>query len=244
MSPYPLARRVASAVVLLAALFIAPPWVSSPAAAEEPAAATAGWAVDHGASVFAVITHKDGVAARLAHNHLVTAGEVDAELVFDPEAPESAGFRFEAPVEALQVDDPAAQAKWFPRIAELGLLDEEFTEVDAKDRAKIRKSMLSRKQLDVESYPTLSGATAAIKRDSEGLYVVELELTVKGQAASRPVSARYSVDGDRLRVEAWGRFEFTDFGIKPYSAMLGAVKNANGFHVFLQLEASRTEPGR
>ncbi|MEM8997716.1 MAG: YceI family protein [Acidobacteriota bacterium] len=237
MSPCTFARRVASIVALVAV----PLAVAPAAVAQEPAGAPAAWTVDQDASVFAVITHKDGVAARLAHNHLVVAEDVDAELVFDPESPESAGFRFEAPVEGLAVDDPAAQSKWFPRIAELGLLDEEFSEVDAKDRAKIRKSMLGRKQLDAESYPGLSGATAAIKRDSEGLYVVELELTVKGQAASRPVSARYSVDGDRLRVEAWGRFEFTDFGIKPYSAMLGAVKNANGFHVFLQLEASRAE---
>ncbi|MEM1178245.1 MAG: YceI family protein [Acidobacteriota bacterium] len=197
------------------------------------------WTLDPEASVFAVITHKDGVAAKLAHNHLVTAHDVTAELAFDPGAPEASSLRFETPVEALQIDEPSEQARWYPRIAELGLLDEEFSEIDAGKRDKIRGSMLGRKQLDARTHATLSGATGAIKKDSEGLYVVELELTIKGQPASRPISARYRVDGERLVIEGWGRFEFTDFGIKPYSAMLGAVKNANGFHVYLQLEATR-----
>ncbi len=35
----------------------------------------------------------------------------------------------------------------------------------------------------------------------------------------------------RLEELALGTFDFTDFGIKPYSAFLGAVKNQDAFHV-------------
>ena len=198
------------------------------------------WNIDQEASVLAVITHKDGVAARLAHNHIVTAQDVDATLVFDPADPMSIEFHFTAPTMKLRIDDPADQQRWYPAIEKLGILDEAFSEVDADDRADIHETMTSRKQLDAGKHATL-GARLASKPAIDGEnFSVQLELEVKGQKVSRGVKGSFQLDGSKLIVEAAGEFNFTEFGIKPYSAMLGAVKNSDRFHVFLHLEASPT----
>ena len=60
---------------------------------------------------------------------------------------------------------------------------------------------------------------------------------VRGKRAERPARVRYTYREGKLEVEALGEFFFTDFGIKPYSAMLGAVRNRDRFHVYLLLTA-------
>ena len=60
---------------------------------------------------------------------------------------------------------------------------------------------------------------------------------------TRPVAASYRWSGDRITGEALGRFHFTDFGIKPYSAGLGTVKVADEFQVYVHLEAVEPKPG-
>ncbi len=57
---------------------------------------------------------------------------------------------------------------------------------------------------------------------------------------AKPVPARYELADGILTIEAIGAFNFTDFGIKPYSAFLGAVKNEDEFHVYVNLSARST----
>jgi hypothetical protein len=70
---------------------------------------------------------------------------------------------------------------------------------------------------------------------TEPAWAVDLELEVHGQAVTRPLAARLTRDVDAVIVEALGTFRFSDFGIQPYSAMLGAVKNDDLFHVYVHL---------
>jgi hypothetical protein len=68
---------------------------------------------------------------------------------------------------------------------------------------------------------------------------VTVALTVRGVRSEAPVRARMDVEGDQVRVEAYGAFRFTDFGIEPYRAFLGAVRNRDTFHLYLRLVAER-----
>ncbi|MCG8463033.1 MAG: hypothetical protein MI919_42665 [Holophagales bacterium] len=206
-------------------------------AAEDGARA---YEVDREASVFAVITHKAGLAARLAHDHLVVAGDVESELRFDPSAPDRARFTLTAPSASLVVDDPAAQARWGPRIVELGILEQVFGELSEGDRRKIHESMVGKKQLRVEEYPRIRAEVLGITEggSTPGFpYTIHLEMEVVGKSSKGFLAGRYELEGERLVVEAFGELRFTDFGIEPYSAMLGAVRNDDPFHLFLYLEA-------
>jgi len=203
-------------------------------------------------SVLAIVTHKAGFASGLAHNHLVVATGYDAEFALDPESLATTRFELRARVKDLIVDDPKMQAEWYPRINGLGILDEPFGDVSDGDRRKIRDSMLGKKQLDAESFPELSATLISVREltpppAGEGLpWRVTVALEVHGKRVERELEARYGVEGGRVSVEAFGVFRFSDLGIKPFSAFLGAVKNQDDFHVYARVvadEAANPRPG-
>jgi hypothetical protein len=128
---------------------------------------------------------------------------------------------------------------WHPRFVELGILDRPLDELSDDTREKIRRTMLSERQLDAEAFPTISARIAAITQERTTMgpvdfpYLVALELTVRGTAVTRPLAARYENRDGTIRIEGVGTYRFSDFGIRPYSAMLGAVRNRDEFHVYV-----------
>lgn len=195
-------------------------------------------------SVFAVVTHKGGMAAGLAHNHLIAADGYKVRLTCAPDAPETVSFEIELDAFDLLVDDPTLQEKWYPRLELAGILDEPFKEVSSKDRDKIRASMLGPKQLDAREHPKIHARLVGLVPrktkvgDLETSWLGELIFEVKGRAIIQPVVAAAAWNDGRLEVEAVTAFTFSDFDIKPFSAMLGAVKNRDQFHVYVRFMAS------
>ncbi len=221
--------RIAAALVALAAV---------------GTATAATYRVDPEGTVLAIVTHKAGIAAGLAHEHLVAAGAYDAALELDPANLEAARFEVTIPVADLVVDRHDLHERWYPRLHELGIRSEPFPEVSDKDRAKIRKSMLSDGQLDAGAHPEIRASVLRIARrpagdDPAGMpFVVRLALEVRGVRVERDVDASCRVEGGRVEVEARGSFRFTEFGIQPYSALLGAIRNADPFDVYVHLAAA------
>jgi len=225
--------------------------------AERPASRDEAWELLPEESILAVVTRRAGPAARLAHDHLVVATGYRTILVFSRDAPEESRFSAELPTEGLVVDDPGEKDRWQGRLQDLGILDSPFGGTSPGDRDRIRMEMLARGQLDADGHPEIRvRLTTARPRDSDDPdmvpaervgdfpWVAEVELTVRGRTASTPVAARYEMTGGdtgeaRLRVEATGSLRFTELGIEPYSAFLGAVRNADRFHLYLMLEARR-----
>lgn len=197
--------------------------------------------VDPLQSVFAIVTHKAGFASPLAHNHFIFPSEYAAEARRTSEALENVQFRIDFPVTALVVDDPEAQARWFPRLQAVDILDEPFKGISAEDRAKVRQAMLSEKQLDAERFPRMQAEVKSIRSEPsrqgelQCTHVVTLAFTVHGQTVTRELPARIEDNGDTGRVELTGRYRFTEFGIEPYSAFLGAVKVKDEFDLYVNL---------
>jgi len=213
------------------------------------------WTVDPARSTFAVLTHKDGVAARLAHDHLVVARNPRCVLDFDPAAPETAQLSVVVPVLALEIDADEERAKHQERLTLLGALTEPFEPVDDDDREKIRASMLAPKQLFAERYPEVkaelvslaprgAGGGAASARVALG-WNAKVRIEVRGVAIETTVPVRFEVvdgpSGRELHGELLGELRFTEFGIEPYSALLGAVKVADLFHLWVDLVATPAE---
>ena len=148
---------------------------------------------------------------------------------------------FSVYAEDLVVDDPDLRDLWYPRLKELGILDEPPGNLTEKDRRKIRGAMLGKRQLAAESHPTLRARIVLVQDSapetggSDFPYLVGLALTVRDTTVTETVKARFESRGGTIEIEAFGTFRFTDFGIKPYSAMLGAVKNQDEFHVFASI---------
>jgi hypothetical protein len=195
-----------------------------------------------GDSTFAVITHKAGFASGAAHNHLVAAAGYRATLAFDAAAPLASRFELKLSSDRLAVDPWDLEQALYPRFEQLGILDQPFSEVADKDRQKIRESMLAKGQLDAAGSPEIVARVTEVREQAathgevEFPYAVMLELEVRGRKVVKPVAGRYQVTGGVLTVEAVGSFRFTDFGIEPFSAFLGAVKNQDAFHVYVNLK--------
>ena len=89
------------------------------------------------------------------------------------------------------------------------------------DRADIRKSI--RGLLDTARYPSITF-------ESSGLRGVQRDLSVEGEltirAATRPVRVRGSIDesSGKPQLRATAQVLQSEWGIKPYSAFLGALK--------------------
>lgn len=214
-----------------------------------PAVSAAEWTVDRDASLFAVVTHKEGVAAGLAHEHFVVATDFQAVLqeggLFEEGSDAPASFRLEVAADSLKVDDPSLASRWQQPLLDRELIGEPFAELSDKDRRKIRSSMLGRTQLDAESHPTIRAELSEIRSAEEGSYTGTLSLTVRGETASREIEFGLEVDPEApsegrktWRAEVSASFEFGEFGIEPYSAMLGAIRVSKTFHVFAVVVAT------
>ncbi|MDZ4859891.1 MAG: YceI family protein [Candidatus Hydrogenedentes bacterium] len=200
------------------------------------------YTVDHDKSVFAVVTHKEGVASKLAHDHLVYPSSLKTTLEIPEDGFEKAAFSLSFNVTDLVADEPEAQRKWFPLIAEAKVLSEPFKAVGAKDRETVREHMLARNQLDAAAHPKISAKLLSVRKaePDEKVYkfVARVALTVKGKTVERDCRASYAIEAAQTVIEVHGKFKFTEFGIKPYSAFLGAVKNTDEFDVVAHIAAN------
>jgi hypothetical protein len=114
-------------------------------------------------AVFAVVTGKGGAAKGMAHNHFIVAPSPKAALAYDAADPTRSTFTIEVAVKSLQVDPFDLEKKHYGRLAELGLVAEEFADVGEKDRGKIRASMVDKGQLNEAKFPAIKARVVRIE---------------------------------------------------------------------------------
>lgn len=229
------ARRSRLAPLLVAAVVAAPA-----AASAEP------WRVDLERSTFAVLTARAGVAARLAHDHLVVARGPRCELDFDPADPAATRLACVQPVLALDADPTAERARLAPRLELLGVRSGALPPVDDDDRAEIRAAMLAADQLFADRFPEIRAELVSlVRRGGDGNARVALgwdariRLTLRGETVETTAPARFELDGELLTAELVAELRFTDFRVEPYSGVLGTVRVADLFHLYVELVATR-----
>ena len=176
----------------------------------------------------------------------MVARSPEVELEFDAEMPLETRFSLAVEVDDLVADDPELQSAWNARILELGILGGPMEELSEKNRRKVGDAMRGKKQLDAARYPRLTaelgGLIEAPTRhgDTEFPLRADLKVEIHGETRIVPAAVAYEWDGDCLTVEAVATAKFSDFGIRPYSAMLGAVKNLDEFHFLVVFAACPT----
>ena len=78
------------------------------------------------------------------------------------------------------------------------------------------------------------GASAA---GAEGAWNLLLRLTIRDRTLERKLAAVWSEKEDVLTAETFAELRFSDFGIQPYSTMLGAIRNDDRFHLYVNVVA-------
>jgi len=201
------------------------------------------YSIEQGSAAFLIVTKKEGVASGFAHDHLIAAHQFSAMIQAPEGKPEAGSFKLTTQAKNLVVDAPEDQKKHFPRLQELGVQKTAFSALSESDRAEIRKNMLAEGQLNASEFPAIEAQVVSLARKPLSFqgraftHTAEVRITVKGKAVTKKLPANVSVSGKELKVEVVGPYTFSEFGISPYSAMLGAVRNADGFHLYVSFTA-------
>jgi polyisoprenoid-binding protein YceI len=195
-------KYVAPAIVLLMVALLLPARLQ----AEE-------YTVDPARSELAVQLFKAGIAAALAHDHIIRAAKFTGEISYDPERISTGSIRIEARADSLKADEPAIRKKY-------GLPGS----LRDADRRRIQSTMESSRQMDVASYPAMSFQATRAEKQSEGRYFVTGDLMLHGTTRSVTFPITVTRKDENVRGRASFAFKQSDFGIEPYGAFLGTVR--------------------
>lgn len=184
-------------------------------------------------SLLGVVTYKEGLASGFAHNHFVVAQSFQAEGDFDVANPAASKLTLTVSVNAMSIDESASYQTWLPLLKAENIL-EEASKLSDSDRKDIRENMLSKSQLDGEGFPTITGTLSHVSKKGEGAWNGTLDLTIRGNKVSRSVPLKVE-NGSETTVLINEKYNFSDFKIDAYSAMLGAIRVKNNFTLIVKL---------
>jgi polyisoprenoid-binding protein YceI len=164
-----------------------------------------------------VRTTKAGLGGKLAHDLTLEARRWSGSVTFDKADLAASIIEVSVAAMSLVVIDSFGGVKPLS---------------DADRKAIVRN--INEKVLQTNKYPDITFRSTAI-RGTADTYTVTGDLTITG--TTRPVSLAVTVDeGGQVTVRA--KVAQTEFGIKPYSAMLGALKVSDE----VQIDATLTLP--
>jgi polyisoprenoid-binding protein YceI len=175
-----------------------------------------------------VFVHKDGIAARLAHNHIIYADKFEGKMTFDPENHRKNRIRVVVDAKSLVPDSPVLIKKY-------GV----DNDASLSDRTEIEKTMKGPLQLDVKKFPRIVFDGGLSKPIVNGQTEISGRLTLHG--VTRKIRVPATIDDAPHFVRGTARIplKLTDFGITPYSAFLGAIKIKNEVELMVDVFANK-----
>ncbi len=170
------------------------------------------FAIDPAASVVAMLVRRGGKLSGFGHVHVITSGS-EAGRVWLGTTPDLSGFEVRLPVSEFVVDDPQARAAAGPEFA---------AKVPEDARTGTRQNMLGPDVLDAARYPEVVVSSAGPLSDPPPS-TLKVRIVVHGaqQEIEVPVEAR--VDASAMTAKGSFRIRQSDFGIKPFSIVGGAI---------------------
>lgn len=148
-----------------------------------------------------VFTYKEGLLSKIAHDLQIRVEHFDVDV---DEATHAVHARFDPG--SLKVLGAVKDGKIDPG------------ELSDGDKEKIRHNITD-DVLHTKEHPQITFHSTSVTREGEG-YRIEGELMLHGKA--RPIVATAKAEGDKFATEVW--LNQPDFKIKPFTAMLGALK--------------------
>ena len=228
----------ASTVIIAAALLIGCPTATRPPSPSQPQpVSSAPRPSVQGATIYEVnpqpskvhiLVFRGGTLSRFGHNHVMSVQQLHGRVWTHPTLARS-GFEFAFPVAQLVVDDPAARREEgsdFP------------PEIPEKDRQGTRGNMLREEVLDAEHFPEVSLKSVSIGGTADHPNVTA-RITIRDASHDVSLTPTIRVEGKRLSVT--GEFDIlqSEFGIKPFTAALGALAVQDRLRVKFSVVAER-----
>jgi len=207
--------------------------VPAPAAepVPEPAPAPVRYRLDPAAGQLMVQVSKvhGTVAAGFAHDHIVVARGWTGSVTWSATDASACVVDIRVPVDQLEVDAPAMRAQ-------VGL------EGDLGDgtRQDVRQHMLEEDQLDGAHHPEISFHASSCS-GTEGPVTVTGTLEIHGVARSVSAPMTVAPGPDGFRAQGSLQLRTSDFGITPFTALLGTVRVADELTLTVDVVGSRSQ---
>jgi polyisoprenoid-binding protein YceI len=184
------------------------------------------WTVDAAASEIRVLVYRAGALARLGHNHVIT-GAIEGEIHRGART-ETSGFRLRIPLDALQVDLPAARADEGQRFA---------APISDNARAGTRTNLLGPAVLDAAEFPEIRIESLALEGPRWNPRVTA-RLLLRGEWHQLSFPAAVVEQGQRMVIVATLRLSQAALGMAPFSALGGSLQVADELDVRLRIVAA------
>ncbi len=168
---------------------------------------------------FALEVEKTGLMSGKKHRFLFE--RYRGRLSFDAESPERSSVELVVEAQSITCKD---------------------TWVKAEQIVKIEKAARE-EMLAAERYPQIVFRTEAVMRKSEDEFELRGGLTIRDRTVPVTVSARrLPTQGMRLRFQGSATVRLKDYGLKPPSALLGAIGTKNEMRLEFVVSAEPEEP--
>ncbi|WP_082616172.1 YceI family protein [Massilia sp. Root418] len=220
----PAARAAAPAVAKPPA---SRPSQAQPAATPAPASAPGSQAegaplkIDSGASRIVAVVRRGGLFARLGHDHVVASRHIEGQASAPAQGkPGSTRFRFR--LDQMTVDESALRA-------EAGM--ESTPAADAI--AGTRNNMLT-KVLDADKYPYVEVAAVTTPQGP-----LQADITLHGVTRRYAIPAVLTARPDGISASGTLMLKQSDFGIKPFAVMGGALAVQDELELRFAISAKR-----
>lgn len=180
--------------------------------------------VDAAASQLRIYVFRGGTAARLGHNHVITAPQLQGHLKL-PDDPKQAQFSLRVRFDQLQIDDPALRAQTGDAFAGVRSVDD----IDGTGR-NLRKSVAA------DRYPEVVVNSLSVAGDWP-LLVADIAVTLHGVTRTQPVVLLVRRGASALQIRGSFAIRQSDFGIKPFSVLGGVMAVQDALAIEFELSA-------
>jgi polyisoprenoid-binding protein YceI len=171
------------------------------------------YTLDPHASVIRIYVFRGGVAARLAHNHVLAAPKFTGFFYLSPAGTSASRFDLEFRLDQLEIDNPAYRAVLGPAFASV---------LSPEDVAGVRKHMLGEENMQADRFPFVRIHSLQISGDGTK-FAAKVQVQMHGQ--KREMWVPLDVEGLPQRLSVTGAMVLrqTDFGAHPYSVLNGLI---------------------
>jgi len=207
-----------------------PPAGPAPAA---PVAAHRGvpYEVAAAESLLSIRVYKAGTLAAAGHNHLIASHEL-AGTFYVPGEPLQTSFELRLAVDSLTVDEASLRA---------ALHSADFPpDVPDSAREGTRRNMLSAALLDGTNYREIVLRAVALEEQAPpaaGGLLAHVAVSVRDSVHEITLPVRWQRGRGTLTVDADTTLRQSELGLKPFSALLGALQVQDEMQVSLHLVA-------
>ncbi len=170
-------------------------------------------ALDAAASTVRVYVFRGGRAAKVAHNHVLSAPVLSGFVLLSPDGAAAERFDLEFRLDQLRFDDPAQRAALGPAYA--SVISREAIE-------RTRQNMLGNDNMQAERFPLVRVHSVEIVGEGPRL-AAKVQFEMHGQ--TREFWVPLVVEGlpERLSVSGAVVLRQTDFGVVPFSLLGGLI---------------------